>query len=96
MFNVPERERVWCYGTVDGRSVIIGGRYHHFKGKDYIVLGIGHDSETDEEVVIYQDEDTLDDEYATPCVRPLKMFLSEVDHEKYPDVEQKYRFDYNP
>ncbi len=63
--------------------------YKHFKGNYYLVEDIALDSETCEEMVIYRklyDDGTL-------WVRPKKMFLSEVDHEKYPDVKQKYRFE---
>lgn len=57
--------------------------YRHFKGKLYYVMNIGLDSETLEEVVIYQ---AMYDDKKT-FIRPLEMFLSKVDIKKYPNVE---------
>ena len=76
------------------RTIEIGKKYRHFKGKLYKVLDIVYDSESnnDEEykkVVIYQAlyGDNL------KWARPYDMFNSLVDREKYPDVEQEYRFE---
>ena len=73
----------------DNRELKIHGVYRHFKNKYYIVEDIAFDSETQEQMVVYRQlygEGSL-------WVRPLDMFLSKVDKEKYPDVEQEYRFE---
>ena len=67
--------------------------YRHFKGKFYKIIAVGHHSETGEKMVIYYDLSGKNSTINDPCIRPLGMFLSEVDHEKYPDVKQKYRFE---
>jgi len=69
--------------------VITPGVYRHFKGNFYSVIGIAEDQDTGEKFVVYQ---AKYGDYKL-YVRPLSMFASEVDHEKYPDVEQKYRFE---
>ena len=62
--------------------------WRHFKNKLYKIIAIAQHTETDEKMVVYQAMYGNEGIYA----RPLDMFMSEVDWEKYPDVEQKYRF----
>lgn len=62
--------------------------YTHFKGNQYRIIAIAHHSETMEEMVVYE---ALYDDHGI-FVRPLDMFMSEVDHQKYPDVSAEYRF----
>ena len=71
------------------REVKIGGIYKHFKGHIYEVVCIAKDSESLNDKVIYENIDTKE-----RWVRDKEEFLSEVDHDKYPDVSQKYRFEY--
>ncbi len=70
------------------RNVVAGQTYRHFKGHTVKVLHISQDTEAPGQFyVVYKCED------GAIWNRPYGMFVSEVDHEKYPDVKQKYRFE---
>ena len=66
----------------------IKGIYKHFKGDYYLVEDVATHSEDNEEYVVYRS--LYGDGHL--YIKPKDMFLSEVDHEKYPNVKQKYRF----
>lgn len=78
--------------------------WKHFKDNYYYIVCVGHHSETKERMVVYRQ--IFKEEVPTGShpfdyaplskevyIRPLDMFMSEVDHDKYPDVKQKYRFE---
>ena len=71
------------------RTIEVGKKYRHFKGNCYSVIAIGLHSETKEKYVVYR---ALYEDGGL-YIRPYEMFLSEVDHEKYPEIKQKYRFE---
>lgn len=69
------------------------GKYRHYKGKDYQVLGVAKHSETGEELVVYK---KLYDNYAL-WVRPVKIFTEEVEtngHAKGRAGKKVPRFEY--
>ena len=63
--------------------------FHHFKNKDYRIITIAKHSETLEELVVYHEIGNM----SHCCARPIDMFFSKVDKEKYPEVTQEYRFE---
>lgn len=77
-------------GGIFTLNTVISNRiYRNFKDDYYLVVGIAKHSETEEEMVVYRQlygEGEL-------WVRPMSLFISEVDREKYPDAKQKYRFE---
>lgn len=70
-------------------EVKVGKIYKHFKGNLYLIEGIAKNSETSELMVVYR---ALYDECEL-YVRPYSMFVEKVDKNKYPLVEQEYRFE---
>ena len=70
------------------REIPVGTVVKHFKNKLYKILGYA-DHVDGGRCVIYE---ALYSPYKV-YIREYSEFMSEVDHNKYPDVQQKYRFE---
>lgn len=75
------------------RELTAGSMWLHFKGEHVAtVIAVAKHTETNEMLVVYDCYNNTD-RTSIIVARPMDMFLSEVDHEKYPDAKQKYRFE---
>lgn len=77
-------------------GVVVGGWYRHFKGSFARVICLAKHSETDDYLVIYEclgNGESDSDQKSGIFARPIKMFLSPVDKWKYPETNQKFRFE---
>ena len=74
---------------MEKENLKIKGVYKHFKNNYYILEDVATHSETGEKYAVYRQLYGNGELY----IRPLDMFLSEVDRNKYPDVKQKFRFE---
>ena len=76
-----------------------GQKYRHFKGYIATVITVAKHTESQEDLVVYEcDSSNVEERFKTSheniiYARPIEMFFSKVDHDKYPDVKQKYRFE---
>ena len=75
------------------RELRIGGRYRHFKGREYIVLDVVNDADSEgddvRKLVIYEAQYGDHQRWA----RELNEFLSEIEPERQAKFQQKYRFE---
>lgn len=71
------------------QELVIGGIYKHFKGHVYKLLCVAKDADNLKEKIVYQNLDNENDIW----VRDKEEFLSLVDKDKYPKVDQKFRFE---
>lgn len=90
------------YNDYRDERLKVGDIVQHFKREHvedrshylYKILGFAEHTETGEKLVVYQALYKNDSgvNYGIYC-RPYKMFMGEVDHDKYPNYKQKYRFE---
>lgn len=74
---------------MEKENLKIKGVYKDFKNNYYILEDVATHSETGEKYAVYRQLYGNGELY----IRPLDMFLSEVDKNKYPNVKQKFRFE---